>query len=136
MDHLSLSRDYYKKFIHNINSFLPEGITEVDIELLHQMGLLNQQLTEEASLTRYFHVFEEEDHMTLINNQFVVWIIPQAFNANVGTLVLIAINEAEGPKLELGYFVSNLYNTSRLVLRVLDKYLSEIQETEDLLRRL
>lgn len=133
MDDLSLSKDYYKKYIKNLAEMLPDGVIQVDIDLLHRCHLLNHRIKEETFLTRYFHVIEDEDHMTLINTQFVVWIIPQAFEGRSHTLVLIALNEPEEPKLELAYMASDVYNTSKFVLHILDKFLSEIQETEELL---
>lgn len=135
MDDTSLLKDYYKKYIKNISEWLPEGIIDVDIDLLHKFDLLNHQIKFETSLTRYFHVIEAEDHITLINTQFVVWIVPQQMEERPRTLVLIALNSVEEPHLELGYTTSDVYNTSRLVLRLLEKFLSEIQENEDILEQ-
>ena len=51
-------------------------------------------------------------------------------------MTLIALNHEEQPQLEIAFSTSGVYNSSRLVLRVLEKYLQEIQETEDTLKSL
>jgi hypothetical protein len=49
-------------------------------------------------------------------------------------LVLIALNQKGIPRLELAFLTTDVYNTSKLVLRILEKFLHEIQENEESLR--
>ena len=116
---------------------MPEGIIDVDLDLLHKMGLLHyhDSVKRDARLTRYFHVLESTDKITLINDLFVVWIVPDKIGHAAVTYTLIALNPDQ-PHLELAYSTSGVYNSSKLVLRILEKYLEEIQENEDFIMNL
>lgn len=135
MDDITQIEECYQKYIKNINSLLPEGIIEVDLKLLQKHNLLNyhKKDKQDRALTRYFHVIETNEKITLVNDQFVVWIIPEKVNYVPITYTLIAINKENEPHLEMAFSASGCYNSSRLVLRLLEVFLLEIQETEDLL---
>lgn len=128
-----LIEEHYKKFRTDLLTFLPEGIMEMNIETLHHLDLLDYEKRKEENLTRYFHVLETEEKITLVNDQFIVWIVPEN-GKEPKTLVLIALNLQGIPKLELAFLTSDVYNTSKLVLRILEKFLHEIQENEESLR--
>lgn len=137
MDELREIDQYYKKISKDLNRFLPDGLIVVDIDLLQELDLLNfHSFPNDPGFTRYFQVVESEEKITLINDQFVVWIVPEKRENEAYTYILIATNTPETPHLELAFRVSGAYNTSRLVLRLLERYLSDIQETEDSLRHL
>jgi hypothetical protein len=127
----------YQNYIKNINSLLPEGIVEVDLKILQKYNLLNyhKKDKQDPSLTRYFHVIETNEKITLINDQFIVWIVPEKVNQVPVTYTLIALNNEKLPRLEMAFSASGCYNSSRLVLRLLETFLLEIQETEDLLTK-
>ncbi len=133
MHNINILEEAYKKYIKNINDFLPEGLLEVDLDLLHKHDLLNLSKKDHPTLTQYFHVIESIEKITLVNDQFVVWIIPDQCEGNACTYVLIALNKDDNPHLEMGFVTTGVYNTSRLVLRLLEKYLFEIQENEEML---
>lgn len=137
MNNISIIEDSYKKYVKNINKWLPEGIVDVDLNLLQRLGLLHYHdpLKRDPRLTRYFHVIESEDKITLINELFVVWIIPDKLGHSAITYTLIALNPNQ-PHLEMAYSTTGVYNSSKLVLRILEKYLEEIQENEDLITNL
>lgn len=129
--------DCYKKFTKNISKFIPEGVSLIDLEMLQKYHLLDFNSTSsESALTRYFHVVESEDKITLVNDQFVVWIIPDMLHNAPITYTLIALNLSEKLHLETAFATTGIYNSSKLVLRLLEKMLLEIQETEDLLSNL
>ncbi|KIA77138.1 hypothetical protein DB43_GU00310 [Parachlamydia acanthamoebae] len=136
MNKLALLDEYFKKYTENLNHWIPDGIIPVDLFLLTEFDLLDSFFEEKnpAALTRYFHVVESQDKITLINEHFVVWIIPEKFENTTKTLTLIALNYPESLTLELGFLASGVYNTSRLVLRILEKFLHEIQENEDFIK--
>ncbi len=138
MDDISHLEECYQKFIKNINSWVPEGIIDIDLKLLQKLNLLNYHKRDKNDpiLTRFFNVIETTEKITLVNENFVVWIIPEKINNIPITYTLIAVNHPQGPHLELAFAASGVYNTSRLVLRVLEMFLLEIQETEDLLQKL
>lgn len=138
MNDINQLDELYKKYIKDLTTWLPEGIIEVDLKLMQEMDLLDYHRTEkkDPSLTRYFHVVESAEKITLINDHFVIWIVPDKVNDNPVTYTLIALNFPDIPRLEMAFASRGVYNTSRLVLRVLEKYLQEIQDTEDLLHKL
>ena len=136
MHNLSQLEVYYKKFIEDISSWLPEDIVVVDLNLLHEFNLLHYHDPNynDPTLTRYFHVVESNEKITLYNEEFVVWIVPEKVDDVAVTYTLIALNRPEEPKLEMCFVASGIYNTSRLVLRVLEKFMFEIQENEALIK--
>jgi len=138
MDNLPRIEETYKHYIQDLASWLPEDIIEVDLELLHRFDLLNYHSPKERdpALTRYFHVIETHEKITLINDDFVVWIVPDSMEGVPVTYTLIALNKPEGADLELAFSSTGIYNSSRLVLRVLEKFLLEIQENEEFLSKI
>jgi len=138
MDKIAQLDILFQQFRNDIVNHLPDSILEIDIEVLHELGILQDEenIDATASLTRFFHVVEAADKITLFNDQFIVWVVPDMVDEEPITLTLIALNSGFEPKLELGFTTSGVYNTSRLVLRILEKLLEEIQETEELLHSL
>ena len=138
MDKIAELDSSYEQFIRRLPELIPDGIVPVDLKLLQKLGLLHEELETEgnSSLTRFFHVVESKDKITLFNDQFVIWIVPEKVNNEPSTLVLVAIEAHHKPRLEMAFSMSGIYNTSRLVLRVLEKFLSEIQENEELISHL
>ena len=129
-----LIEEYFQKYISDLAHWLPEGQIQVDIDLLHRFNLLQYEKKKDPSLTRYFHVMESLDKITLVNDQFIIWIVPNSRDQVSSTTVLIALNKGGIPHLELSFQTSAVYNTSKLVLRILEKFLFEIQENEDSLK--
>lgn len=138
MDKIAELDSSYEQFMTHLTDLLPDGIVHIDIQLLQKLGLLQEETDNDnsSSLTRFFHVVESKDKITLFNDQFVIWIVPEKINHEPHTLVLVALNQPGRPKLEMAFSMSGIYNTSRLVLRVLEKFLAEIQENEDLISHL
>lgn len=135
MNDLTTIEEYYKKYSSDMGAWLPEGIIEVDLSLLHSLDLLkyHSDVKEKSSMTRYFHLLETAEKITLINDQFIVWIVPETVADSSVTYILIALNTPNYPQLETVFLTSGIYNSSRLVLRILEKFLLEIQETEEVL---
>ncbi|MEC7839632.1 MAG: hypothetical protein VX777_06300 [Chlamydiota bacterium] len=138
MDNISALEVCYKKYIKDLGSWLPEGVVDINLQLLYDMELLDYQNDDvhDSKLTRYFHVLETEEKITLINDDFVVWIVPEIVNEIPCTYTLIALNSETLPKLELAFCTSGVYNTSKLVLRTLEKMLKDIQENEEWLAKI
>ena len=137
MHNIALLDECFNEYLKNINNWAPDLLIQVDLSLLHQFGLLHfHPKTEDPSLTRYFHVIESAEKITLVNDEFVVWIVPEKFHEIQLTYVLIALNHPEKLHLELGFVTSGVYNTSRMVLRILEKFLHEIQENEEMLNKI
>lgn len=125
---------YFNEFMGNMSKYLPEGALQVDIDLLEHFDLLNLEKKQETALTRYFNVLESQDKITLINDQFIIWIVPNHSESTPNTFVLIALNQEGIPELELAFVTSDVYNSSKLVLRILEKLLYDIQENEESLK--
>ncbi len=135
MHNLSQIEECYKRYIKSLYYWIPEGIFSVDLDLLRRFDLLHFQRPDYQNplLTRYFYIIESPEKMTLINDEFVVWIMADRVDHIPVTYTLIAINQEDYPKLEIAFITSGVYNTSKLVLRILEKFLLEIQENEQML---
>lgn len=126
----------YKEFISNLSNWAHDGITQIDLQFLHEQGLLAslvEDTSETDDLTQYFHVIESIEKVTLFNEQFIIWIIPKLEGERSQTLVLIALNHPEKAHLEVVFATSGVYNTPRYVLKVLQHYLVDMLETEETL---
>lgn len=129
--------NYYKTCISNLNKMIPDSILNIDLNLLHKLDLLHFQPGQrEHGVTRYFHLIESPDKITLVNEQFVIWISSRKNNSGPFTCTMIALNQNDHPHLEMAFMASGVYNTSHLVMQVLEKFLIEIQDNEELLNRL
>lgn len=140
MHNLTLLEEYYKKFIKGLNSWIPECIYVVNLELLHHFDLLHFQPQiehPEPNLMCYFHIFESAEKITLINDEFIIWIMPEKGDLQQNlTYIFIALNRGDRePQLEVVFIASGVYNSSKLVLRVLEQFLIEIQEMENTLTK-
>lgn len=139
MDESYIYDRFFQKFSGNVLRWIPEGLINIDLALLQRLDLLNynkKELERDPSLTRYFHVIEGNDKVTLHNDFFVVWITPDKRGNQPVTYALVAIKRANELHLELGFIASGVYNTSRLVLRVLEKLLNEIEENEAIITKM
>lgn len=134
MSNLSRLEKHYKRFIKNLSRWVPEGVIQVDLVLLHSQGLLALDLLgkDHQPLKRYFQVVETEEKIILLNDDFIVWIVPDRLNGMPITYILIATWEEEEPHLEMVFATAGVYNNSRTVLRVLESFLSEIEENDQI----
>jgi hypothetical protein len=134
MHNLTIINEYYKKFIKDLSLSSPEGVYFVNLDLLYHFDLLHFQPNyshKDPTLTSSFYVFESQEKITLFNQEFIIWIIPVKEELSAFTYTLIALNSDERePQFEVAFITSGVYNTSSLVLKILEKFLIEIQETE------
>ncbi|MCH9704347.1 MAG: hypothetical protein K0U13_06125 [Chlamydiae bacterium] len=117
----------------NLKEFAPDGIVNVDLQLMQELDLLHSEEIpeeEDAHLSHSFYVVESHEKLTLFNDHFVVWIVPQLVDDIATTYTLIALNEEEKNRLEMVFATSGVYNHSSLVLRILEKFLDQIDENE------
>ena len=124
----------YHQFVSNLKQYVPDGIIEVDLELLNALGVLEYEEVAEdqdsEEFPHYFHVIETSDKVTLFNHQFAVWIVPKMIDGIPTTLTLISLITDEIPNLEIAFSTSGIYNTPKYVLKVLKSYLSDVLDTE------
>ena len=125
--------EIYKQFINNLVDLAHDGLINVNLSLLHELGLLDEFYDEDNSsddLTQYFHVIESSEKVTLFNEQFLIWIVPKMEQDTPITYVMIALNAEEQTNLEVVFTTSGVYNTPKYVLRVLQHFLLDMLETE------
>jgi hypothetical protein len=124
----------YHAFISDLPRWIPEGISEVDLSLLEKTGLLHFETFEEKGgveeLPHYFHVIETAEKVTLFNHQFVIWIVPKVLGEIPTTIVLIGRVGKEKPHLEIVFSTKGVYNTPKLILKLLKHYISDVIDTE------
>lgn len=124
----------FQEFSKNLSKWIPDGIIHVDLKLLNDLGLLNNAELEhsvsEANLNHYFHIIETPDKVTLFNEQFAIWIVPQVVDEMPTTTTLISLLQGNKPHLEIVYLTSGVYNTPKYILKILQHFLAEVQDTE------
>ena len=78
-NNLSQLEKYYNQYMGNIKEWIPEGVIEVNLNLLQHFCLLNyhSHTRDTHTLTRYFHLVETPEKITLINQEFIIWIVPE-----------------------------------------------------------
>ena len=130
----ALLEEAYREFSKDLSKWIPDGIIKVDMKLLSDLGLLNNAELEHAisddHLNHYFHIIETPDKVTLFNDQFAIWIVPELVNELPTTTTLIALLQANTPHLEIVYTNSGVYNTPKYILKILQHFLAEVQDTE------
>ncbi len=131
MEDPSLLEKHFNSYMTDLQSHLPDGVIDVDLELLQELDLLHvKEGEEEEDLTESFYVIESSEKLTLFNERFAVWIVPQLIEATPTTSTLLAMNHDSDPRLEMAFSTSGVYNHSGLVLRILEKFLEQIDENE------
>lgn len=124
----------FLEFSQNLPKHAPDGVITVDLPMLQELGLLKHdqfdQATSHDDLMHYFHVLETPDKVTLFNEQFVVWILPQLIQESSLTLTFIALLNQNKPHLELVFSTAGVYNTPKFILKVLEHFLTEVIDTE------
>ena len=139
MNNLAQFEASFHEYMQDLSKWVPDGIVNIDLETLNSLNLLSAtEFTDEKvnDLTFQFHVIEANDKVTLFNDKFVVWVVPNKRGETSTTFTLIAINNATKPKLEIAFSTSGVYNTSRFVLNILEHFLKEIDENEDTLSKI
>lgn len=123
----------FSEFSKNLKKWVPDGIISVNLSLFQELGLLNHHYLEQPApenMAHYFHVLEMPDKITLYNDQFAVWIVPQMENGIPSTLTFISLLHAGKPHLEIVYSSSGVYNSPKYILKVLQHFLTEVIDTE------
>ncbi|HSW86232.1 MAG TPA: hypothetical protein VLG49_01895 [Rhabdochlamydiaceae bacterium] len=123
----------FNEFAKNPTKWVPDGVIQVNLSLLQDLGLLNQAQFEQASIdniTHYFHVVETPDKVTLFNQQFAIWIVPKLVDDNPTTLTYVSLLNHNKPHLELVFSTSGVYNTPKYILKILQHFLTEVLDTE------
>jgi hypothetical protein len=127
----------YREFTQNLPKWIPDGVIPVDLKLLHELGMLkNGELDHPTpdNLNQPFHVVETPEKVTLFNEKFAVWIVPSENEETSSTLTFIALlNAATKPHLEIVFSTSGVYNAPKYILKILQHFLTEVQDTETMI---
>jgi hypothetical protein len=124
----------FKAYIENLSKYAPDGILEVDTQTLEEFDVSEGvEIKEEDPNSHSFYVIESEEKLTLFNDKYLVWIVPQVQGDIAKTFTLIALNTPKIQPLEMVFATSGVYNQSGLVLQLLEKYLEQISENENLM---
>lgn len=137
MENIEEIENYYQSIMGKLRSHLPEGIYFVDLEFLQELDLLDfkKKSNEDLFLSEEFKMVETPDKITVINEDFLIWIVPSGIIPCHSTQVFIALNHDPEPKVEAGFIATGVYNSSKIVINVLEKILIEIKENEELIDR-
>ena len=123
----------YKNYCENLMVLAHDGIMNVDLSVLHELGildLLHDDKEDPNDLTQYFHVIESVEKVTLFNDQFLIWIIPKMEEETPVTYVMIAMEDEGKMNLEIVFTTAGVYNTPQYVLKVLQHYIVDMLDTE------
>lgn len=130
----NILEEAFQEYSKDLSKWIPDGIIHVDLKLLNDLGLLNNAELEhsvsDAHLNHYFHIIETPDKVTLFNEQFAIWIVPQLVEENPSTMTLIALLQNNKPHLEIVYLTNGVYNTPKYILKILQHFITEVQDTE------
>lgn len=133
-----LIEETFNHLVTHLNQKAPDGIIDVDLQVLSSLNLLNINVLEDQLFfngsAEQFYMVEADEKLTLFNPNYVIWMLPSFVGENASTYVFIAKNFQDAPpKLEIIFLAKGVYNTSSLVLAVLDGFLREMKENEDFL---
>ena len=133
-----LIEETFNHLVTHLNQKAPDGIIDVDLQVLLSLNLLNIKVLEDQLFfngsAEQFYMVEADEKLTLFNPNYVIWMLPSFVGENASTYVFIAKNFQDAPpKLEIIFLAKGVYNTSSLVLAVLDGFLREMKENEDFL---
>lgn len=123
----------YKEFSQNMGKWVPDGIIDVNLQLLHELGFLSLSQMEQSKgedFTQYFNVIETAEKVTLFNEQFAIWIVPKVVDENPTTLTYISLLNNNKPHLEIVFSTAGVYNSPKYILKVLQHFLTEVVDTE------
>ena len=137
LDPMSLEESF-NDLLANLPKKAPDGIMDVNVDLLNSLNLLDVQALDNHNFftanAEQFYMIEQEEKLTLFNQDFVIWMLPSQAEEEPATYVFIAKNsEKAPPQLEIVFLAQGVYNTSWIVLSVLDAFLQEVKENEETL---
>jgi hypothetical protein len=126
----------YHLFWGDLAFWFPDGLMNIDLNVLSNLDLLNHFHLGESSLPYTFSILETVEKITLFNEKFVIWIVPYRSDLSPVTYVLVTRFSGQLLHPEVVFSAAGVYNSSRLVLRILEKLLHEVEETEMELKKL
>ncbi len=125
---------FFEHLSYHTVEALPDGIQDITIKTLHTLRLLSTESEEGSIPTAHFlQAIESEGKITLFNDNFVIWIVPKNDLDPPATTTFIAkrLNGSLHP--EIAFKTMGIHNRSRTILKLIERFLTDIQETDALL---
>lgn len=129
----------FQQFLGELQNGGADRWVYIDNQLLANLGIAQEELELSSGQAQsYFFVLESNDKITLINQDFIVWLVPlkNENQRSQETLAIVARNTEKEPQMETIIHASGSYNTPDTILKVLDRMLKEIKENDDLVSEL
>jgi hypothetical protein len=118
---------------------LPDGILDINVKSLHALHLLSENATAphgSIPASNLLQAIESGGKITLYNEKFALWIAPQGNADPSSTIVFIARRADDDLKPEIAFRTSGIHNRSKTILKLIDRFILDIQETESVIARL
>lgn len=127
---------YYAYMEQHTSDLIPDGVIDVDLKLLQSLDILNpNQPLGDSSAKELLQAIDSGGRITLFNDRFVLWIIPQSAILPPSTTVILARCTDKTIKPEVAFKTAGIHNQSKTILQIIDRYLIDIQETEEVLEK-
>jgi hypothetical protein len=127
---------FYAYLTQHTPDLIPDGIIDVDVKLLQSLNILNPtQNIGSGSAKELLQAIDSGGRITLFNDRFVLWIIPQNDVSPPSTTVILARCNENTIKPEVAFRTAGIHNQSKTILQLIDRYLIDIQETEEVLEK-
>lgn len=124
---------FFEHLKENSIQELPDGILDINIRALQSLQLLSE---DNPPASQMLQAVESKEKITLFNERFVLWISLHEKEHPPATVVYVARRLDNGIKPELAFRTKGIYNRSKTILKLIDRFLSDIQETETMLSEL
>ena len=129
---------FFQRLSANTGEFFPDGVVDINVKVLHTLDLLSDTSPApyEAPASSLLQAVESDGRITLFNEKFALWIVPQANTSVPTTITFIARKTGETISPEVAFRTQGIHNRSKTILRIIDRFLAEIQETESVIASL
>lgn len=129
---------FFQKLSNQTGDLFPDGIVDINVKVLHDLHLLSEDppTIHEAPPSSLLQAIESSGKITLYNEKFALWIVPQANTFPPTTITFIARRNGETITPEVAFRTQGIHNRSKTILRLIDRFLIEILETESVIARL
>jgi hypothetical protein len=121
----------------HISVLLPDGILDINVKTLHSLHLLSDEIPSPggAPASTLLQAIESGSKITLYNEKFALWIVPQKNSDPASTIVFIARRTDDEIKPEIAFRTAGIHNRSKTILKLIDRFLADIQETETVISK-
>lgn len=128
---------FFNDLIQHTPDLLPDGILDINVKSLHALHLLTEESPASGSTpATLLQAIESGGKITLYNEKFALWIAPQRNADPASTIVFIATRSEDMIKPEIAFRTTGIHNRSKTILKLIDRFLLDIQETESLISKL